>query len=236
MKKLHVAIVGAGGRMGQELMKVLAEDPLTIPAVGVTRDGNADGFGRVVRSLEMKEFKNIQLVIDFSSLENLKSVAEFCAKNSLPLVCGTTGLDADHMKALKKASGKIPVLWAPNMSLGVAALVDALKALGGLEGFDFQIEEIHHNKKIDTPSGTAKFLQKELEKNVKKKCPAPVALRGGGVFGVHKVYAFSQDEVLVFEHQALNRRLFAVGAVKAGKWLVHQKAGLFEIRDVIGKR
>ncbi|WP_374029484.1 4-hydroxy-tetrahydrodipicolinate reductase [Bdellovibrio bacteriovorus] len=125
------------------------------------------------------------------------------------------------------------MLWSSNMSLGVAVLNEALKSLSAISHFDFQIEELHHNKKKDKPSGTAITLQENLEKAVGRELPEALAIRGGGIFGVHKIYAMSDEEVLTFEHTALNRTVFAKGAVQAAEWLVKQKPGLYQIRDVL---
>lgn len=236
MKKLNVAVIGASGRMGQEVLQALLQDPVTEPSLGVVRKGKAEGFAKTGAGLQAADFKKINAVIDFSSIENFDAVLSFCAQNKLPLVTGTTGLSPEQLKALQKFAKKTPILWSPNMSLGVAAVAEALRAFSGLEGFDFQIEEIHHNKKKDRPSGTALFLQKELERQVKVRCPQPVSIRGGGVFGVHKVYAMAENETICIEHTALNRRLFAVGAVRAAKWLSMQTAGLYELKDVIGRK
>lgn len=235
MSKLKIAVIGASGRMGQELAKVIAESKTAEASVGVVRQGKAQGFSLSMNKLDGKLADKADVVIDFSTLENFENVLSFCAKEKIPLVTGTTGLGEKEKKALKKYSEKTPILWSPNMSLGVAALKEALKALGHLEGFDFQIEELHHNKKKDNPSGTALFLQDELVKQTKKKIPSPIGIRGGGIFGVHKVWAMSESEVLCFEHQALNRKVFAEGAFKAALWLAKQKAGLYELKNVIAK-
>lgn len=236
MKKLNVAVIGASGRMGQEVLQAILQDPVTEPSLGIVRKGKAEGFAKTGVGLQVTDFKKINVVIDFSSIENFEAVLSFCAQNKLPLVTGTTGLSPEQLKALQKFSKKAPILWSPNMSLGVAAVAEALRAFSGLEGFDFQIEEIHHNKKKDRPSGTAVFLQKELERQVKVRCPEPVSIRGGGVFGVHKIYAMAENETICIEHTALNRRLFAAGAVRAAKWLSMQTAGLYELKDVIGRK
>lgn len=236
MKKLHVAVIGANGRMGQEIFQALEQDPVTEPSLGVVRKGEAKGFVKSVNQMKAADFKKIDVVVDFSSIENFENVLEFCAQNKLPLVTGTTGLSEAQKKSLQKNAKKTPILYSANMSLGVAAMAEALRAFSGLEGFDFQIEEIHHNKKKDRPSGTAILLQNELKRQVKVPVPEPVSIRGGGVFGVHKIYAMAENETICIEHTALNRRLFAVGAVRAGKWLSLQKPGLYELKDVVGRK
>ena len=121
------------------------------------------------------------------------------------------------------------------MSLGVAVLNQALELCSQLEGFDFQIEEFHHKRKKDNPSGTAITLQENLEKATERKLPPPIGMRGGGLFGIHKVWAFSEEEALLFEHQALNRAVFARGALKAARWLSQQEPGLYGMKDVLQK-
>jgi 4-hydroxy-tetrahydrodipicolinate reductase len=117
--------------------------------------------------------------------------------------------------------------------LGVAVLTEAIRVLGKLKGADFQIEEFHHNKKVDKPSGTALWLQEALEKVVGKSIPEPLAIRGGGIFGVHRVHAMTDEETLTFEHQALNREVFARGALVAAKWIKNRPAGLYKMTDVL---
>jgi len=235
MSKTQIAVIGASGRMGQELAAAISLNKSAVASVGVVRKGKAAGFSSSASKLDKSVSSKADVVIDFSTLENFENVLKFCATEKIPLITGTTGLGEKEKKALKKYSSQVAILWSPNMSLGVAALKEALKSLANLEGFDFQIEELHHNKKKDNPSGTALFLQDELVKQTKKRVPAPIGIRGGGIFGVHKVWAMSDSEVLCFEHQALNRKVFAEGALKAALWLAHKKPGLYELKDVIAK-
>ena len=117
---------------------------------------------------------------------------------------------------LTKAAESCPVLWSANMSLGVNFVAELIKSLSVLEeDFDFQIEETHHRHKVDKPSGTAILLQESLQAKLKKTLPEPLSVRGGGVFGIHKLMAMSEEETITIEHVALNRKVFAKGAVKA---------------------
>ncbi|KHD88587.1 MAG: dihydrodipicolinate reductase [Bdellovibrio sp. ArHS] len=227
MKKIKIGVVGPGGRMGQEIVSVVDANPRCELFYPLNRDEKFDS----------KKAAQVDVWIDFSSPEALKDVLKRAAEHKTPVVCGTTGFSKKEKDLLNKYSKKIPVLWSSNMSLGVAVLNEALKNLAAISHFDFQIEEIHHSRKKDKPSGTAITLQENLEKAVGKKLPEAVAIRGGGVFGVHKVYSMSDEEVLVFEHSALNRTVFAKGAVQAAEWLIKQKPGLYQIRDVLfGKK
>lgn len=224
MKKLKVGLVGGNGRMGKEISSVISANPNMDLFYSLGRDSKIDA----------KVASQVDVWIDFSSPQALGSVLKLAAKHKTPVVCGTTGFSAKEKNLLTKYGKEIPVLWSSNMSLGVAVLNEALKSLAAISHFDFQIEELHHNRKKDKPSGTAITLQENLEKAVGKKCPEPVAIRGGGIFGVHKIYSMSDEEVLTFEHTALNRTVFAKGAVQAATWLAKQKKpGLYQIRDVL---
>lgn len=228
MKKIKVGLVGASGRMGQELAKVIDSNPRCELYYPLGRHEKWDS----------KKGAEVDVWIDFSSPEALPDVLKRAAASNTPVVCGTTGFSKKEKNLLARFAKKIPVLWSSNMSLGVAVLNEALKSLSAISHFDFQIEEIHHNRKKDKPSGTALTLQENLEKAVNKKLPEAIAIRGGGVFGVHKIYSMSDEEVLTFEHSALNRTVFAKGAVQAAEWLVRQKKpGLYQMRDVLfGKK
>lgn len=223
MKRIKIGLVGAAGRMGQEIARVIEGNP------------RCELFYPFNRSDEWNSEKAaaVDVWIDFSSPEALKDVLQRAAVKGTPVVCGTTGLTSQEKDLLTEYGNRIPLLWSSNMSLGVAVLNEAIKSLAAVSHFDFQIEEIHHNRKKDKPSGTAVTLQENLHKTVGKDLPEPVAIRGGGVFGIHKVYSMSDEEVLVFEHSALNRTVFAKGAVKAAEWLVKQNKGLYQMRDVL---
>ncbi len=228
MKKIKIGVVGASGRMGQEITKIISGLKEAEVFFAVTRDVNINDA----------KSKSVDVWIDFSSLEMLPEVLKVAAKNTTPVVCGTTGLTAKDKALLKKYSEKLPLLWSSNMSMGIAILNEALKVFEAVKNFDFQIEEVHHNKKKDSPSGTAVTLQENLEQAVGRKLPAPLSIRGGGVFGDHSVMAISDEEFIKFEHRALNRTVFAKGAVRAALWLAKQKKpGLYAISDVLfGKK
>ena len=215
-----VAVVGAQGRMGREVLALLQQKNI-----------QATGFSQTTNPVNKKSIRGHDLVIDFSSPRGLECTLKICAELKIPLVSGTTGLSAHQRQKLATASKKIPILWSSNMSLGVAVLKKAVELFAQLKGFDFQIEEFHHNKKKDRPSGTALALQQSLL-GAKPSLPEPVVIRAGGIVGIHKAYAVSEDELLCFEHQALNRRVFAVGAVQASEWLVSQKPNLYHIEDI----
>lgn len=235
MKKLNVCIVGSGGRVGKELLDVIHKSSEWLPTVGIGR--NSNGF-----LLNTNNFKNvteyIDVMVDFSSPDLMMEAIDHCVLNKIPFVSGTTGLNEVHFNKLKEASAVIPVLWSPNMSLGVALVKKCYAALNSLSGpsgdnFDFAMEEWHHKNKKDSPSGTAKMLIDHFENSVGRKISSTNCFRAGGIFGVHKLHLVSDEEHIAIEHTALNRAVFAKGALIAAKWLLQKKNGIYNIDDVL---
>ncbi|MBT4760234.1 MAG: 4-hydroxy-tetrahydrodipicolinate reductase [Bdellovibrionaceae bacterium] len=221
MKK--VLLSGATGKMGLEIQHIISGENDLVLAKGFSKGDSLGDFT-----------DNADLLIDFSNPDFFEQALEYCLKNNIAFISGTTGLLDKHFQQLSKASESIAVLWAPNMSVGVHLMSEMFRVFEENKNFDFQIEEIHHKHKVDAPSGTAKFLQKQIESHGIKTVDAPVALRGGGVFGVHQLFAFSEEEVLSIKHEALNRTVFAKGAVRAAIWLAKQPKGLYEFKNVLG--
>lgn len=233
---MKVLVIGASGRMGQELAQSNQKAKHPLVMLGLSRQGVASGYSEVFKSLSDVPAESFDVIIDFSLPEALTEIAAFAVKNKKPLVSGVTGLTENQYKQLHVLAQEVPVLWSANMSLGIAVLTEALEVFKSLEGFDFQIEEIHHNKKKDNPSGTALALQLKLNEVSRRINPTPVGLRTGGVVGVHKVYAGSDEELLCFEHQALNRSVFAKGALRAAQWLKSQGPGYYSLKNVLFSR
>lgn len=227
-----IAIIGASGRMGAELLSLATEHGFEVSG-GVGRSGKTANGIQLVEHVSKLDPKQTRLVIDFSLPELTPEVIDWCVKEKIPLVSGVTGI-SDKMKSqLSEAAKVIPVLWAPNMSLGVAVLSRMLSELKHLAGFEFQIEELHHSRKKDKPSGTALFLQEKMEAAIGEKAPEPLAIRGGGIFGIHRVWAMGEEETITLEHNAMNRRVFARGAMKAAQWLIQQAPGKYTINDML---
>lgn len=224
MKK-RVGLFGATGRMGKEISQLLA----------TSNDLELHYAVQRTTAWDEKRASEVDVWIDFSLPEAFEAMLQRVKTTGKPLVSGTTGLTPDQHAKLKSLSESQPVLWASNMSLGVSVLTEALKVLSALSDFDFQVEEIHHNRKKDKPSGTALSLQEALKQAVQKDLPEPLAIRGGGVFGEHKIYALGEEEVLTFGHSALNRTVFAKGAVRAAGWIIRQKAGYYSIANMLFK-
>ena len=206
------------------------------------------------------------LLIDFTLPGGTRSAAQWCASNNVAFLSGTTGLLTEDIETLKLAALKIPVLWAPNLSPGVALvkkLVAQAAATLGVEA-SIHITETHHVHKLDAPSGTALALaatamegrDKSPEHKLgsaRQESPAKesengesengeseegelsfTSLREGEVIGEHTVSFAVADELIEITHKALNREVFANGALKAGEWLVQQKAGFYTTSEWLG--
>ena len=207
-----VYLFGASGKMGKEISSLIEKD----------------------KKLKLTDkLEKADVIIDFSSPEVFLKNLESAVKNKIPFVCGTTGLNEKQFKALKAASKKIPVLWASNMSMGVTVLNQMLKSLRAINDYEFSIEETHHVHKKDAPSGTALTIQKHLEKAIKKKVKNVISHREGEVFGQHQVIVVGPEEKILIQHDALNRTVFARGAVTCAKWILKKKPGNYLIEDVL---
>lgn len=226
MKKIKLGLLGSTGRMGLEVKKALDEKKFQL-----TCEIDSKNLNQIIKS---KNKIDVDVWIDFSTPEVLNQFLRYLNKNPQPLVSGTTGLNPKIEKDLKKLSNKTAVFWAPNMSIGVALVAKALEVFKEHNGFDFQIDETHHKHKKDSPSGTALFLQNKLNEVLgHKKTPLPLATRAGGVFGIHRIQAISDEEIISIEHTALNRAVFAKGALWAAQQIVRKKSGFYQMKDLI---
>jgi 4-hydroxy-tetrahydrodipicolinate reductase len=269
MTPRRLAVLGANGRMGRAVVR-LARDAgfevvLAAGAGDVGRDaGELAGVGalgvRVGDAIDAARLREAraEVLVDFSAPSALAAACAPCAEAGVALVSGTTGLDETARAALETAAGRIPVLWEPNMSVGVhvlsSLLARAIAALG--PGFDVEIVEAHHRMKVDAPSGTALRLAEVAREAVAARAPAAtprlvhgregrpgarspseigvLALRGGDVVGDHTAFLFGDGERLELSHRASSRDLFARGALRAASWLAGRAAGRYSLSDVLG--
>jgi len=232
IKRSKVLLTGYG-KMGIEIEKLLEKDSrLELFAILDSSEGTTEGVKRYFE-IEKIPSENCDIVIDFSSPELAVNVQKWCLKNKIPLVSGTTGLSPSQYDGFMQLAKDTAVLWAPNMSLGIAVIEAMLEKFTAIDDFDFQIEETHHNKKKDSPSGTAVLLQNRLKKVLARDLPEPLSIRGGGVFGIHRVHAMGPEETITIEHNALNRAVFARGAIRAARWIIGKPKGFYSIRDII---
>lgn len=264
---LKIGIVGAGGRMGQALIREIAADVQFTLAAACDRPGmpvigkdagtlaGLEPLGVAIGDSPARVIEASQAVIDFTAPNATAALAPLCASRGVAHIVGTTGLAKEHEAALENAAQKIPVVYAPNMSVGVtllSALTEKVAALLG-EEFDIEIVEMHHRMKRDAPSGTALGLGRaaakgrgvsldqaadherwgEVGARVKGKIGF-ATLRGGDVVGDHTVIFAAEGERIELTHKASSRTIFARGAVRAASWAVGQPPGLYSMRDVLG--
>ena len=216
---LKVALSGSSGRMGKILEKLIKKEK-SFSLVDVAHRS---------RHPDLWNPKKITGVIDFSLPPLFEQSLDWCLKNKKPFLSGTTGLSAKQTRKLKRASKSIPILYATNMSFGISQMLRWLRALKNEDFKAVEIKEIHHLKKKDKPSGTALSLKQAFYS--KKRIPIR-SLRKGKELGTHQVTIKFKKEVLVLEHQALCRSVFAEGALRALRWLKKQKPGFYSIEDI----
>jgi 4-hydroxy-tetrahydrodipicolinate reductase len=222
---VKICLAGATGKVGQELLRIANE----------SSDFEVTEYLQRKGKLRKLSSGKVDVLIDFTLPAFFDECLKYAVKNKVAFVSGTTGLTSRQKENLKKASKIIPVLWASNMSMGICVLNKMLEALSAIKNYDFYVEETHHIHKKDAPSGTALTLQENLEKAINKKTKNVFSLRGGGVFGQHRVIALGTEEVLILQHDALNRTVFARGALACAKWIARKNKGLYSIEDVLYK-
>ena len=233
MKKMNLGLIGCSGKMGLAIRSCLKGSAF-VPFVAISSK-KCDEFKYQYTNLKMLTAdvaEKVDVWIDFSTIENLKLFLQKFKNNKVKIVIGTTGLSKLDFKKMNQFSKKSAVFWSSNMSPGLWALRQAIKALSLISEFEISIEETHHLQKIDNPSGTALTLRSDIEKIISKKIKIPVGHRKENVFGVHKITALSPSEVIIFEHTALNRTVFAQGALKAAAFLVKKKQGFYSMEDL----
>jgi len=254
-KMVRVGVFGANGRVGKLIIDDLKETQnISLTSVFVRNKLNFSIDPSVMVSTDLNSFLNsCEIVIDFSLPEACESLLEAAIKNPKPLVIGTTGLSPHQLNLLKQASEKMPILYATNMSLGVALLNKLVyQASAALEGFNIEIVEMHHKHKKDAPSGTALTLGEsacagrglDLDKvrvsgrdgNIGERSEdeiAVMALRGGDIVGRHTVGFYNDGEFIELNHTATSRNTFSKGAIRAASWLADKDDGLYSIADCL---
>ncbi len=253
---IRIGLVGASGRMGKSIVRVAQkEEDLTVPA-GVEAPGHPDlgkpfGDGRLESDVRVV-LDRVDVVVDFAVAAGLSERVRSAADAGRPYVCGVTGLMPDQVGALSDASGRIPVVHAPNFSLGVNVLYDlaprAAELLG--EAYDIELIETHHRRKRDAPSGTAVKLVELLrqatgrqrvihgrEGEVGAKPAGEIgvfSVRTGDVVGEHTVILGGPGERLEITHRASSREAFAVGVIAAVRFVCGRAPGFYTMAHVLG--
>lgn len=262
-----IGVVGAAGRMGQALVRTIAAtqgcalaggvEAKGSPAVG--RDlGEVAGIGGVQLKIgddPAPLFAAADAVLDFTAPAASVANAALAAQGKTVHVIGTTGLSPDQVKKLEAAARHTAIVFSPNYSVGVFMLNELTERLAGILGTDWDIEilEMHHNKKVDAPSGTALGLGEAASRGRKVDLGKVAqrgrdgitgarkagdigfaSLRGGNVVGDHTVIFATENERVELTHRAAGREIYARGAVRAALWARGKPPGLYTMRDVLG--
>ncbi len=261
---IRVCVSGSAGRMGRTILSLLKEEGVALGSA-LEHEGHAllgtdagtvagtEPMGLALSDDAAAAVQSADVVIDFSAPSNTMRLLDLCLASKKGIVIGTTGLSEEQKARINEAAATIPVLFSPNMAVGVNALFALVEQAAKMmrEGFDVEVSEIHHHFKKDAPSGTAVRL-KDIVRDVRGASESQVvygregivgerpdgeigvhALRGGDVVGEHTVYFFADGERIELTHRATSRSIFARGALRAAKFLAGKPAGSYTMMDVL---
>lgn len=247
---IKAILVGCCGKMGGNITNCANNDGQIKIVAGVDKINTGKDYP------VFSDFKDINVdtdvIIDFSHISLLDGILNYAKQKNMPVVLATTGYSGEQIEKIKEFSKFIPIFFTFNMSIGVNLLCSlaqkASKILG--EDFDIEIIEKHHNQKIDAPSGTAIMLANAINKefgdslnyeydrhskrNKRPKNEIGIhSVRGGTIVGEHDVIFAGRDEVITLSHQALSKEVFAVGALRAAKFLINKPSGLYDMNNIM---
>lgn len=246
---------GCNGHMGQVITKLVSEDADAEIVAGVDPFDDGHNTYPVFSSIEKCDI-DADVIIDFASAKAEDALIDYCVESKIPVVVCTTGLSEEQLEKISAASEKIAVLKSANMSLGINTLFKLLQDAAKVfcdAGFDVELVEKHHNKKLDAPSGTALALADSIKEVLgdeyyykydrsaerAKRDSKEIgisAVRGGTIVGEHEVIFAGEDEVIEFKHTAYSKSVFAKGAIEAAKFLAGKESGYYDMKDVIAAK
>ena len=248
---INVILSGCNGQMGRVITEAAESNDNICIICGFDKNTEANP-GYPVYASPSEYDGPADVIIDFSHPSAVIPLLDYAIERKLPAVISTTGLSAEHKDKISEASKLIPVFHSANMSLGVNLLVELVKkAAKILEGdFDIEIIEKHHNQKVDAPSGTALMIADAItdvledkpeyvydRHSVRKKRSKEEigihAIRGGTIVGEHDVLFAGNDEIIEIKHTAMSKEVFAVGAIRAAKFVSDKKPGMYSMQDMI---
>lgn len=250
---VKILMHGCNGAMGQVITNIVREDENSEIVAGIDVFNDRENGYPVYKNINSCDIR-ADVIIDFSTATAVDAVVDYAVDKKIPLVLCTTGLSKEQIEKVSEASKQVAILRSANMSLGVNTVFKLAAAAAKVlaeAGYDIEIVEKHHNRKIDAPSGTAlaiadaineamdhKYeykLDRSGEKARRKASEIGIqAVRGGTMVGEHEVLFCGQDEVIEIRHTAYSRAIFAKGAVSAAVYLAGRKPGLYTMSDVIG--
>lgn len=249
---VDIILCGCGGKMGAAVRESVKNREDCRITAGVDISGQPqDGFPVYIALEEVREHADV--IIDFSHPSALEPILEYCRQHpGLAAILCTTGYSQEQVEDIKRASEELPLFYSRNMSLGVNLLIELAKKAEAVLGdaFDVEIVEMHHNQKIDAPSGTALMIAdavNEVRENSmkytydrhsqrKKREKSEIGLhsvRGGTIVGEHQVIFAGRHEVLTLSHSAQSKELFASGAVNAAVFMKNKAPGLYSMSDLV---
>ena len=243
---------GCNGRMGQVIGYIVKNDTEAEIVAGVDIQQTTTYTFPVFTNISDCDMK-ADAIIDFSTAAAVPAVLEYAKEKNIPAIICTTGLSQEIIEQIKETSKSVPIFFSANMSLGVNLLINLAKKATQIltdANFDIEIVEKHHNQKIDAPSGTALAIANAINETLdneytykydrtkqrakrEKKEIGIHAVRGGTIVGEHEVIFAGKDEIVELKHTAMSKEIFAVGAVKAAKFIVGKPAGLYDMGNLM---
>lgn len=243
---------GCNGHMGRVITDIVSKDENCRIVAGVDPFDDGHNDYPVFPSIDACDVK-ADVIIDFAAAAAEDALLDYSVAKNIPVVVCTTGLSEEQLAHIRSAACKVAVLKSANMSLGINTLFGLLQEAAKVlvpAGFDVEVVEQHHNKKLDAPSGTALALADSIKEvlgddyyykydrsQVKEKRDSKEigisSVRGGTIVGIHDVIFAGEDEVIEFTHTAYSKSVFAKGAVEAAKFLAGKPAGMYDMGDVI---
>lgn len=249
---LEVMVNGCCGKMGQTVCDLVKQNENLFLKCGFDKNISGEFTFPVFDKIENIAEKP-DVIVDFSIPEATLNILEYAVSNKVPIVIATTGFTTDEEKKIEEYSKHIPIFKSANMSYDIMLMKKLLQWLAPLlKNTDIEITETHHNRKIDSPSGTAQMLADSIndalgntlhceynrhdKREKRNKYEIGInSIRGGNIVGEHVVQFFGEFETFELKHTSYSRNVFAQGALKAAKWLVSQPNGLYNMEDMFDK-
>jgi 4-hydroxy-tetrahydrodipicolinate reductase len=246
---INLLINGVNGKMGTVLLGQAQKDTEFCVVAGVDTTIKLDGVFPIYEN-PYDINKELNCIIDFSVPKATMKILDYAVKKRIPLVIATTGHTVEQLNYINKCSSVIPIFKSSNMSYSINLLIELINTLGKAlyKDYDIEILEKHHNKKIDSPSGTALLIANSLKnfigddsisintQRIGKRLEKEIgisALRGGSVVGEHSVFFFGDNETIEIKHTCNSRAIFADGALKAAKFIITKPNGIYCMKDMI---
>jgi len=234
---IKLGIAGVCGKMGRRIFELACKDKDFEVTLALEKKGTPQ-IGKELGKLKISSGPDglflVDVFVDFTLPEATETNLDYVARYKKAAVIGTTGLNDAQFKKVEEISKIVPIVFSPNMSVGVNVLFSILPEIAKRLGSDYSIEivEAHHKAKKDTPSGTAKKFVQILADTTNREIPIH-AIRLGDIVGDHTIIFCGNSERIEIKHQAHSRDLFALGALKAAKWVVGKPAGLYSMQEVL---